>query len=256
MPQATDQPLSTEFIGAVRDATGLTVRVDDHTRGLYATDASIYQVSPLGVVFPERVEQIPQLLTLCASHGVPVLPRGGATSLAGQCVNHALVIDVSQHCHRMLRLDSGARQCMVEPGLTIDDLNDLIRTNGLFFAPDPSTARQANIGGCIGNNAAGVHSVLYGRTSETPRVLWARLGRARWGRAGDHRARGGCRPSSQGADPGPFSQDDAPVERLSARCGAPATRREQLGHEQSQPGPAPVRIGGDAGADARCNTAA
>lgn len=167
MPKPTRQTLPAEFVGAVQDTTGLEVRVDNHTRGLYSTDASIYQVSPLGVVLPERIEQIPQLLKLCNSHGIPVLPRGGATSLAGQCVNAALVIDVSQHCHRLLQIDPGARQCTVEPGLTIDDLNDQLRTEGLFFAPDPSTARQANIGGCIGNNAAGVHSVLYGRTSES-----------------------------------------------------------------------------------------
>lgn len=167
MTQATPQSLSAEFVDAVRETTGLAVLGDYHTRGLYATDASIYQVSPLGVVIPERVEQITQLLTLSTRHAVPVLPRGGATSLAGQCVNAALVIDVSQHCHRLLQFDPGARRCVVEPGLTIEDLNDRIRADGLFFPPDPSTARQANIGGCIGNNAAGVHSVLYGRTSES-----------------------------------------------------------------------------------------
>ncbi|MGV6813782.1 MAG: FAD-binding and (Fe-S)-binding domain-containing protein [Phycisphaerales bacterium] len=144
----------------------LTLFVDMHTRGLYATDASIYQVMPMGVVVPQCPEQVPTILKACHRLRIPVLPRGGGTSLAGQCVNEAVVIDVSKHCHRTLECDFERRACQVEAGKTIDDLNDEIHASGLFFAPDPSTARQANIGGCIGNNAAGVHSVLFGRTSE------------------------------------------------------------------------------------------
>lgn len=158
--------LPAAFIAAVNVELGLDVHLSQHTRGLYSTDASIYQVAPIGVVVPEFVEQIPVLLGLCHRHSIPVLPRGGGTSLAGQCVNQALVIDLSMHCNKLKRYHSAEPWCEVEPGLTIDDLNDAIRPYGQFFAPDPSTARQANIGGCIGNNAAGVHSVLYGRTSE------------------------------------------------------------------------------------------
>ncbi len=160
------QPFDQALINEIHRETGLEVHHDAHMRGLYATDASIYQVAPLGVVVPDRVEQIPALLRVCACHGVPLLPRGGGTSLAGQCVNLALVIDVSANCQGFLGLDLARHACVVEPGMTIDDLNDRLRLEGLFFPPDPSTARQANIGGCIGNNAAGVHSVLYGRTSE------------------------------------------------------------------------------------------
>lgn len=166
MQPLVSSSLPADFVTEVRELTGLEVVVSDHARGLYSTDASIYQVAPLGVVVPEHIDQIPMLLGLCHKHAIPVLPRGGGTSLAGQCVNQALVIDVSQHCNRLPQIDPGSQQCSVEPGLTIDDLNDALRANGLFFAPDPSTARQANIGGCIGNNAAGVHSVLFGRTSE------------------------------------------------------------------------------------------
>ena len=143
-----------------------SLRFDRHARGLYATDASIYQVTPMGVIVPERVEDARAAIEICGGAGVPMLPRGGGTSLAGQCVNDAVVIDVSSKCDRLLNIDASARRCRVEPGLTIDDLNDRIRGDGLMFAPDPSTARQATIGGCIGNNAAGVHSILYGRTSE------------------------------------------------------------------------------------------
>lgn len=156
-----------EFARLIGQRTGLTVHTDDHLRGLYSTDASIYQVAPIGVVVPESIEQVPAILALCHEHRVPVLPRGGGTSLAGQCVNEALVIDVSMHCHALLGMDPRNASCSVEAGMTIDDLNDRLRPDGLFFPPDPSTARQANIGGCIGNNAAGVHSVLYGRTSDS-----------------------------------------------------------------------------------------
>ncbi len=161
LPQLDDH-----FVKELQSRCGLEVLNDGHLLGLYATDASIYQVTPIGVVIPERIEQIPEILRLCTQFGVWVLPRGGGTSLAGQCVNTALVIDLSPNCHALRLLEINARRCSVEPGLTIDDLNDQIEAHGLFFAPDPSTARQANIGGCIGNNAAGVHSVLYGRTSE------------------------------------------------------------------------------------------
>ncbi|MFI4896557.1 MAG: FAD-binding and (Fe-S)-binding domain-containing protein [Phycisphaerales bacterium JB059] len=151
------------------------VRFGRHDRMLYATDASIYQVEPIGVIVPASTDDAVRAMAFCAARGLPVLPRGGGTSLAGQCVNRAVVLDLSSRCARLLALDTGRRTCRVEPGLTIDDLNDQIRASGLFFAPDPSTARQANIGGCIGNNAAGAHSILYGRTSENVRGVDACL---------------------------------------------------------------------------------
>lgn len=163
---------------------GIPVHTDAHTRGLYATDASIYQVAPIGVVVPSSIEQIPEILRLCSRYQVPVLPRGGATSLAGQCVNAALVLDVSPNCCELEWTLSERKACYVQPGLTVDDLNDRIAETGLFFAPDPSTARQASIGGCIGNNAAGVHSVLYGRTSENINSIKACLADGRVARFG------------------------------------------------------------------------
>lgn len=157
--------LPAEFVTELR-RLGIELYDDAHTRGLYSTDASIYQVAPIAVACPRRADQIPVLMGLCSEHAVPVLPRGGGTSLAGQCVNRALVLDVSADCYRLLDVDLDEMTCEVEPGITIDDLNDRLAGDGVFFAPDPSTARQANVGGCIGNNAAGVHSVLYGRTSD------------------------------------------------------------------------------------------
>ena len=154
------------FIAELSGRVSGRVMFDAHARGLYSTDASIYQVSPLGVVEPAGVLDALEAVRVCGAWGVGMLPRGGGTSLAGQCVNEAVVIDVSGRCTRIVSVDAGARRCVVEPGVTVDDLNDAIRGEGVFFAPDPSTARQATIGGCIGNNAAGVHSILYGRTSD------------------------------------------------------------------------------------------
>jgi len=143
------------------------VRFGLHDRLLYATDASIYQVEPLGVVIPASVEDAVRAVRFCAAHALPILPRGGGTSLAGQCVNRAVVLDLSSRCTALLGVDESSRTCRVEAGITIDDLNDRLARTNLHFAPDPSTTRQATVAGCIGNNAAGVHSVLYGRTSES-----------------------------------------------------------------------------------------
>ncbi len=143
------------------------VRFSPHDRGLYATDASIYQVEPLGVVVPDSIEDAEAAVKFCAGRGLPMLPRGGGTSLAGQCVNRAVVIDLSARCRGVLRVNAEERWCEAQSGTTIDDLNRHLADTGLFFAPDPSTLRQANIGGCIGNNAAGTRSVRYGRTSES-----------------------------------------------------------------------------------------
>lgn len=142
------------------------VRFDRHDRLLYATDASIYQVEPLGLVVPADIDDAIALIRFCARRGIPMLPRGGGTSLAGQCTAQAVIIDFSAHCHALRDLDVDARRCRVEPGITIDQLNHLLRPHRLFFAPDPATTAQANIGGCIGNNAAGARSIRYGRTSE------------------------------------------------------------------------------------------
>jgi FAD/FMN-containing dehydrogenase/Fe-S oxidoreductase len=142
------------------------VRFGLHDRLLYATDASLYQVEPLGVVIPSSIQDAVRAVEFCAERSLPILPRGGGTSLAGQCTNRAVVIDFSPRCRAILGVDEASRTCRVEPGITVDDLNDAMAPRGLFFAPDPATARQANIGGCIGNNAAGARSILFGRTSE------------------------------------------------------------------------------------------
>lgn len=171
MFQPAPRPPPTEFdhAAAARGLANLVegeVRFDMHNRMLYATDASLYQVQPLGVVLPASTDDAVRAIEYCAAHGFPILPRGGGTSLAGQCTARAVVIDFSPRCRAVLAVDEAARVARVEPGITVEDLNDALSPRGVFFAPDPATARQANIGGCIGNNAAGARSVLYGRTSE------------------------------------------------------------------------------------------
>lgn len=143
------------------------VRFGVHDRMLYATDASLYQVEPIGVVIPAGIEDVVEAVQFCAARGLPMLPRGGGTSLAGQCTNRAVVMDLSAGCRGFVGVDAASRVCRVEPGITIDELNDRLASSGLFFAPDPATTRQCNVGGAIGNNAAGMRSVRYGRTSES-----------------------------------------------------------------------------------------
>lgn len=160
--EAARRALARELTNAIAGE----VRLGFHDRMLYATDASLYQVEPIGVVIPADLEDAVRAVRFCAQRGIAILPRGGGTSLAGQCTNHAVVIDFSPSCRNLLELDPAGRRALVEPGITIDDLNDRIADSGLFFAPDPATSRHANVGGCIGNNAAGARSILYGRTSE------------------------------------------------------------------------------------------
>ncbi|MDX2147448.1 MAG: FAD-linked oxidase C-terminal domain-containing protein [Planctomycetota bacterium] len=143
------------------------VRFGAHDRMLYATDASLYQVAPLGVVIPASVDDAVEAARFCGERGVAMLPRGGGTSLAGQCTNEAVVIDFSPNCRRVLELDVEQGVVRVEPGITIDELNDSLASTPWFFAADPATSKHANIGGCIGNNAAGARSIRYGRTSES-----------------------------------------------------------------------------------------
>ncbi|MCL4742663.1 MAG: FAD-binding protein [Phycisphaerales bacterium] len=160
------------------------VRLGLHDRMLYATDASLYQVEPLAVVIPASVEDAVRAVRFCASRGLPILPRGGGTSLAGQCTNRAVVIDFSVNCRSVPSIDAGERRCRVEPGVCVDELNERLATLGLFWPPDPATSRHANVGGCIGNNAAGARSIRYGRTSENVISIEACLAdgtRARFG---------------------------------------------------------------------------
>ncbi|HEY8369238.1 MAG TPA: FAD-linked oxidase C-terminal domain-containing protein [Thermodesulfobacteriota bacterium] len=140
------------------------VRFDAYTRFLFSTDASMYAIEPLGVVFPRDGDDIQAAIAVARRHGVPVLPRGGGTSLAGQTVGRAVVLDCSRHMSRVLEIDAERMLARVQPGLVQDDLNRAAAKVGLAFGPDTSTSNRATIGGMIGNNSAGSHSVIYGMT--------------------------------------------------------------------------------------------
>ena len=138
---------------------------------LYSTDASNYQIEPVGVVLPKTADDVVAAIELAASHGVPVLPRGGGSSLAGQAVGAALVIDTSKYLNRILEIDPEGKTVTVEPGINLDLLNKGLKTNGLMFGPDPSSANRATVGGVIANNSAGAHSILYGMTADSIRSV-------------------------------------------------------------------------------------
>src|SRR5215470_13752774 len=148
--------------------TALTgdVMFDRFTRGRYATDASHYQITPLGVVAPRTIEEANQAIAIAREDGVSVLPRGGGTSQAGQTVNASLVIDCSKYLNRLLDLDVAGRRCVVEPGIVLDDLNRQLKPHGLWFPVDISTASRATIGGMTANNSCGARSLRYGNTRE------------------------------------------------------------------------------------------
>src|SRR5277367_5156284 len=138
------------------------IQFDAFTRGRYATDASSYQIMPLGVVVPESIEQATRAIGVARAEGVPVLARGGGTSQCGQTVNAALVIDGSRRLDKILSLDTDARTCRVEPGIVLDELNRRLKPHGLWFPVDISTASRATIGGMAGNNSCGGRSLRYG----------------------------------------------------------------------------------------------
>src|ERR1700704_6559214 len=142
------------------------VRFDPFTRGRYATDASHYQIMPLGVVLPRTMADAERAIGLAREEGVTVLPRGGGTSQSGQTVNQSLVVDCSKYLDRVIEVDAANRRCLVEPGIVLDELNRQLKPHGLWFPVDISTASRATIGGMVGNNSCGARSLRYGNTRE------------------------------------------------------------------------------------------
>jgi FAD/FMN-containing dehydrogenase/Fe-S oxidoreductase len=140
------------------------VRFDKVTRALYSTDASVYQIEPLGVVIPKSPEAVIRAVTIAARHRVPITPRGGGTSQAGQSIGAGLVLDTSKYLNRVLEINPDQRWARVEPGVVLDDLNATLRPFNLRFAPDVSSASRATVGGMMANNSSGARSVVYGKT--------------------------------------------------------------------------------------------
>jgi len=146
-----------------RAVTG-EVRFDGYSRQMYATDASIYRMTPLGVVLPHHADDVSAVIEICAKAGVSVLPRGGGTGLSGQTVNRGVVIDFSKYMHDVIEVNAEEGWVHTQPGITIDELNRQVAYTGKYFTPDPSTSSRANIGGAMGNNSCGSHSIVYGKT--------------------------------------------------------------------------------------------
>ena len=137
---------------------------DDVSLGIYATDASVYQIRPEVVVLPKHNEDVTQAIKIARDHNVSILPRGGGTSLAGQTVGASMVLDFSKYMNKIMEFNSSKRWVVVQPGIVRDELNRFLAEYGLHFAPDPATSSRANVGGMIGNNSSGTKSILYGKT--------------------------------------------------------------------------------------------
>ena len=154
--------LSTELSRAIKGE----VRFDPYSRVLYSTDASSYQIEPLGVVIPRDRDDVQAVMEIAARHKVPVLARGGGSSLAGQAVGAAVIVDFSKHLHRILEINTEEGWVRAEPGVICDGLNAALKPHGLMYGPDPASSNRATVGGMLSNNSTGAHSVLYGMTAD------------------------------------------------------------------------------------------
>src|SRR5947209_18926175 len=154
---------SAALAAALRREIKGEVRFDNGWRAMYATDASNYRQVPIGVVFPHNADDVIATVALARKFGAPILARGGGTSLAGQCCNVAVVMDFSKYMNRIVELDPVGKFARVQPGVVLDSLRDKAEVHQLTFAPDPSTHNRCTIGGMIGNNSCGSHSLMGGK---------------------------------------------------------------------------------------------
>ncbi|HQR41438.1 MAG TPA: FAD-binding oxidoreductase, partial [Gemmatales bacterium] len=144
--------------------TGGELQGDLPSRQLYSTDASIYQIEPIAVFLPRTTADLQTAVRICHDHHISIVPRGGGTSLSGQAIGAGLVIDASKHLRKIVELDPAQRTAVVEPGVVLEQLNTAAGIHGLQFGPDVSTANRATLGGMMGNNSAGSHSIVHGLT--------------------------------------------------------------------------------------------
>jgi FAD/FMN-containing dehydrogenase/Fe-S oxidoreductase len=162
---------STALEAALRRHLRGEIRFDNGSRALYATDASNYRQVPIGVVIPRDKEDVVATVALCREHHAPLLARGGGTSLAGQCCNAAVILDFSKYMSHILEIDPARRLARVEPGVVLDRLRAAAEKHHLTFAPDPATHERCTLGGMIGNNSCGVHSIMAGKTDDNIEAL-------------------------------------------------------------------------------------
>lgn len=164
---ASTRDLARDLTAAVRGE----VDFDAASRALVTMDASNYRRVPVGVVAPRDAEDIAAALDVCRTHGVPVVPRGGGTSIAGNAIGIGVVLDLTRHFRSIVSVDTEARTAVVQPGVVLDRLRDTVKPHGLTFGPDPSTHSRCTIGGMIGNNSCGSHSVAWGTTADNVHEL-------------------------------------------------------------------------------------
>src|SRR5690606_4742396 len=165
----------------LRNELDAEVLFDAASRGRYSTDASIYQVEPIGVVVPRTEEAARGAIAIAAELGVPILPRGAGSSQCGQTVGEALVIDHTKYLNKLLEIDAAGRRAVVQPGLVLDRLNAVLRTHGLWYPVDVSTSAQATLGGMAGNNSCGSRSIAYGNMVHNVLAIEAvTVGGERW----------------------------------------------------------------------------
>src|ERR1051325_2824732 len=167
------------------------VRFDTISRKLYSTDASIYQIEPIGVVVPKTTEALQTAAQIALEMHVPIIPRGGGTSLSGQSIGTGLVLDCSKYLNKILDIDPVGQIARVQPGVILDQFNRALAEHNLQFAPDVATASRANLGGMIGNNSAGSHSIVHGKTIDHVRNLTVLLADGSRAELGPIDARGG-----------------------------------------------------------------
>jgi len=167
----TTQVDSVALQSALRRNVSGEVRFDSGSRAMYATDGSSYRQVPIGVVIPLGVDDVIATIATCREHGAPVLSRGGGTSLAGQCCNTAVVLDFTKYLDKILEIDPQRKNARVQPGVILDHLRNAAEKHHLTFAPDPATHSRCTLGGMIGNNSCGVHSLMAGKTDDNIEAL-------------------------------------------------------------------------------------
>jgi FAD/FMN-containing dehydrogenase/Fe-S oxidoreductase len=230
MPDTRVAPGDPELERDLRRALRGDVRFDAFTRGLYSTDASHYQVEPLGVVFPRSVDDVEATLAIARGRGVPVLPRGGGTSQCGQTIGRAIVMDTSRHLTRIGALSGPGRQeppthVEVEPGVVLDRLNAHLRPHGVWFPVDPSTGSRATLGGMAGNNSAGARSIRYGMMADNVAALDVLLPDGRGLRVGEGGDEAQAMPSELAALRALYHRERDEIARR-----APKTMRDVAGY--------------------------
>jgi FAD/FMN-containing dehydrogenase/Fe-S oxidoreductase len=155
-----------EIVAKLESSITGEVKTDPVTRVLYSTDASIHKIVPMGVVFPRNIDELIPIVKLSNQYNIPLIPRGSGSSLAGQAVGSGVIIDCSRYVNRLVQINREEQTAIVEPGLILDDLNREAKKYNLRFGPDPASSERATLGGSIGNNATGAHSILYGMTAD------------------------------------------------------------------------------------------